>query len=282
MRSLLSAARVIANGPEQMRDITGRTRLFGIIADPIVHVQTPQRMNALMRARNYDGVLVPFHVRAEHLADFVASLRRLENFGGFIATVPHKPAMIGLCDEVTEAAKQVGAANVVRREPDGRMIADITDGTGFIAGLRSAGIEPRGQSVYLAGAGGAASAIGFALAQAGVARLTIANRTRAKSEELRGRLLANFPQTQIEIGGPNPAGHALVVNGTSLGLHEGDALPLDPAGLDPAMTVAEIIMEPEETPLIAAARARGCRIQLGNPMLTGQLELWADFLGITP
>ena len=266
----------------QDHHVTGRTRLFGIIADPVHHVRTPQLLNILMRTRGVDGVMMPFHVRPDHLPAVFDALRRLENLGGFIVTVPHKSAAIALCDEVSEAARAIGAANAVRRMPDGRLIAEMLDGKGFVAGLQVSGIDVVGRSVYLAGAGGAANAIAFALAEAGIARLSIANRTATRVEDLRARLASSFPGLPTETASRNPAGHDLVVNATSLGLRASDPLPLDTAGLSPQMVVAEIIMQPEYTPLLLAAQAAGCTLQFGLPMLTQQLELMADFMGMTP
>lgn len=264
-----------------MREITGHTRIFGILADPVGHVQTPQMLNALMERRGFDGVLVPCHVSAADLASFVGAFRHLRNLGGVVVTVPHKTAIVALCDEVTETARQIGAVNVVRRDADGRLIGDILDGEGFVSGLRQAGIEPRGRSAFLAGAGGAANAIAFALAQAGVSRLTINNRTRTKADDLAKRLHAFFPAATVEVGSPDPSGHDLVVNATSLGLKPGDPLPLAADRLSSSQTVAEIIMDPAMTALLQAATARGSRVHPGKPMLACQLELIANFLGIS-
>jgi len=262
-----------------MQEITGNTRLFGILADPIHHVKTPQSINRLLRERQIDGVMVPLHVSVNGLEAMVQGLRQLHNLAGFVVTVPHKTAMWALCDELTPAAARIGAVNVVRRTPEGRLVGGILDGDGFVAGLRSNGIEPCGRSAYLAGAGGAASAIAFALAQAGVTRLTIANRTPEKAVELIGRIALDFPDLPLNAGTDDPSGHDLVVNGTSLGLAAGDALPLDVERLSPAQTVAEIIMQPTETPLLIAARKKGCRIHFGALMLSCQVELMAAFMG---
>ncbi|MEP9376126.1 shikimate dehydrogenase [Aquabacter sp. CN5-332] len=265
-----------------MAEITGTTRLFGILADPIHHVRTPQAMNALAHERGYDGVLVPFHASPEDLAGVVAGLRLLRNLGGFIVTVPHKTAMLALCDEVSENARRIGAVNTVRREADGRLVGEMLDGPGFVGGLIANGIAPRGKRVYLAGAGGAASAIAFAFADAGVARLTLANRTRAKVEELKARIAEAYPAVPVEIGTDDPSGHDIVVNGTSLGLKAGDALPFDASRLTPDQIVAEVIMQPEETAILAAAKALGCRTHPGRPMLLSQLALMGDFMGMRP
>lgn len=261
-----------------MRQITGATRLFAILADPIHHVKTPQAINRLFAERGAEAVMVPMHVSSAGLPALVAGLRAMHNFEGFIATVPHKTAMVALCDEITSAAERIGAVNVVRRDAEGRLHGDILDGKGFVAGLRREGIEPAGKRVYLAGAGGAANAIAFALADAGVCHLTIANRTRAKARDLLDRLSSAYPALSVAIGTPDTAGHELVVNGTSLGLHADDALPCDVGTLDPSQTVAEIIMQPAQTPLLEAAMARGCRVHFGAPMLECQIELMAAFM----
>lgn len=260
--------------------ITGNTRIFGIIADPIHQVKTPEEMNALMAACGEDRVLVPMHVNEAQLEHAVGGLRAINNLDGFIVTVPHKSAMVALCDSLSPAATIVGAVNVVRRKPDGRLHGDILDGVGFVAGLRRAGIEPRGMSVYLCGAGGAAQAIAFALGEAGVARLTVANRTRTKAEKLIDRLAGIFPNLSLEVGSADPSGHELVVNATSMGLRENDEYPCDVGRLNSGQIVAEIIMQPERTRLLEAASAKGCRIHMGRPMLQCQIELMAAAMGV--
>ena len=263
-----------------MNMITGHTTLCAILADPILHVKTPDAINNLLRERGIDGVMVPMHVVPGELASVVAGLRGLRNFAGFIATVPPKPAMLALCDDLSDRARAVGAVNVVRRTAEGKLVGDMIDGLGFIEGLRQAGIDPAGQSIYIAGAGGAASAIAFALVAAGVSRVTIANRTRARSEALVRRLAKRGTGVTISIGNADPAGHDIVINGTSLGLRPDDSLPLDTSRLDARQIVAEIIMNPETTPLLVAAQARGCRVHPGWPMLACQLGMMADFMGL--
>ena len=99
--------------------ITGRTQIFGILADPIAQVKTPEALNGLMRERGFDGVLVPFHVAAKDLAVLLDGLRRIKNFGGAIVTVPHKVDIVTLCDRVETQAALIGAVNCIKRQPDG-------------------------------------------------------------------------------------------------------------------------------------------------------------------
>jgi shikimate dehydrogenase len=262
-----------------MTSISGKTRVYGILADPIHHVQAPQRLNEYFDSIGFDGVVIPIHVRPDDLPAVVNGLRGMENLGGVVVTVPHKTAILALCDEASEVTRKIGAANVVRRDPGGRLVANMLDGEGFVRGLQSEGKDVKGKSVYLAGAGGAANAIAFSLVGAGVARLTIANRTASKAQDLRQRLLALHPDADVRVGTADPAGHDLVVNGTSLGLRQGDALPLDVSRLAPGQLVCEVIMQPRETALLLAARERGCPIHYGAPMLASQVALMAEFLG---
>jgi len=263
----------------QMIDVSGKTKLYGIVADPIGQVKAPEMMRKVFEQRGIDGVLMPMHVSPKDLPAFTQALRGIQNFGGMVVTVPHKTTIGVLCDEITAAARTVGAVNIVRRDPDGRLFGDILDGRGFVAGLRLHGIEPKGKKILLAGAGGAANAIAFALAEAGATQLAVYNRSADKVRAMFARLAPVYPQVELVVGTRDPQGYDLVVNATSLGMASADPLPLDANLLSAEQTVAEIIMAPVLTPLLAAAQAKGCRIQYGAPMLACQIELMADFMG---
>ena len=263
-----------------MAEVSGHTRIWGILADPIAHVKTPQMINQVAAERGVDGVMIPFHVASADLAALVKGLKGMKSLHGFVVTVPHKTAIVDLLDEVSENARLIGAVNTVRREPDGRLVGEMLDGVGFVKGLKEAGIDPAGLSAYMAGAGGAANAIAFALIGAGVTHLTIANRTQAKVEDLIRRIKIAYPQADVRIGTMDPAGHDLVVNATSLGLKAGDALPFSTETLHADQIIAEVIMDPEETAVMARARAKGCRVHPGKPMLASMRYLIADFMRV--
>ena len=258
--------------------ITGATRLIGVVADPIGHIRTPQAMNRLFEEQGIDAVVVPMQVGPDDLAALLAGLRRVASLSGLVVTVPHKAAVTALCDALGPEAALVGAANAVRRTADGRLGGEMFDGLGFVDGLRREGIDPAGHDALLVGAGGAASAIAFALTRTGVARLTIANRSAGKAEALARRIRDAFPEVRVEAGAPDPRGHSLVVNGTSLGLKPGDPLPLPAERLEAGTVVAEVIMQPPRTPLLTAAAAAGCRVHEGRHMLDAQLALLAAFI----
>lgn len=258
--------------------ITGNTRLFAILADPVAQVRTPQVLNDHFAAHGLDAILVPMHVASSDLEQVLGGMRRMKNLSGFIVTVPHKIAMAGLCDELGPAARAIGSVNTVRRTADGRLVGEMFDGSGFVGGLRAQGHDPDGKRVLLIGAGGAASAIAFALSGAGARRVTVANRTRAKAETVVEHVRRALPQADIAVGEADPRGYDMVVNATSLGMRPEDPLPVDVAGLEARTLVAEIIMKPEVTPLLDAARQRGCAIHYGRHMLDCQVDLMARFM----
>jgi shikimate dehydrogenase len=261
-------------------NVSGKARLYAIVGDPIAHVRVPAVFNARFAERGLDAACVPLHVSAAGFAAAVAGLRALQNLDGFVVTAPHKHAIVALCDEVVGEGRLVGAVNAVRRAPDGRLVGDLFDGQGFVAGLRAAGHAPQGKRVFVAGAGGAASAVAFALARAGVAAITIHNRTAPRAEALARKLQAAYPSCDVRAGGADPAGHDLAVNATSVGLEPGDPLPIDVSRLAPATVVAEVLMKPEKTPLLVAAERRGCPIHLGRHMLDRQVDLMFEFFAV--
>lgn len=261
--------------------ISGKTSVYGIIADPIGHVRGPTIFNPLFEKLGMDAVMVPFHVTATSLPRAVAGFRAIESLKGWLVTNPHKFAMFHLCDKVDASGTRLQAVNVVRRNSDdGRLIGGNYDGAGFVNGLRHDGIEPQGKNVLMLGAGGAAYAIAFALAEAGVGRLTIANRTRANAETLAATTRKFFPSYQVEVGDAVAGDQDMIVNTTSAGLKPDDPLPLDIHGLKPPTVVVDIIMNPEMTRLLTTAKERGCRIHLGRHMLDSQFPLLARHLGV--
>lgn len=260
--------------------ITGRTRLCFLIGDPIAQARTPQALNALASERGVDVVMLPLHVAASQLGAVLASCRAMQNLTGLVVTVPHKVAAVQLCDDLAPRAKLAGAVNVISRDADCRLQGDLVDGLGFVGALARNGYDPAGKAAYVAGAGGAARAIAFALAEKGVARIGVANRTEARATELVAHLRQAFPSVDAHCVGRHASGYDLVVNATTLGLRAEDDLPLDVASLAPGMFVAEVVMHPPATPLLKIAAEFGCRTQRGQAMLEAQLDLLAQRLGV--
>lgn len=257
--------------------VTGRTTLLAILADPVAQARTPALVNALLAAHGVDAVLVPLRVGRDALEAVVRALRMVPNFAGAVVSMPNKEAILPFVDALTPEAAQVGAANVVRRLPDGRLEGTMLDGEGFVAGLRAAGHAVASRRALLVGAGGAGAGIAFALAKHGVARLTIHNRTAARARALATRVAAAFPSVRVEPGSADVGAHDLVVNATSLGMRPDDPMPIDLAGLAPGAIVADVVIHPD-TPLLGAAAARGAITHSGGPMLESQIELMVAFM----
>ena len=201
---------------------------------------------------------------------------------GFIVTAPHKAEAAQLCDRLEGDGVHTKVVNTVRREAGRNLFSGtLLDGRGFVSGLQSHGHEVKGRRFYLAGAGGAGTALSFALAHSGAAALTIHNRTRSKAENLAAGVGKAYPDCDVRVGTADAAGHDIVVNATSLGLKADDGHAFDLASADPSALVAEVVMKPDMTPLLIAAEKRGHRIHFGIHMLNSQLELMMQFLGVS-
>jgi len=264
------------------RAITGSTRLYAVLGDPVRQVRAPALLNPLFARLGLDAVLVPVQVTGDRLAEVVRGLRQIGNLDGFLITVPHKIEVCRLVERVSPAVMLSGSANAIRREGDGTWYAENFDGAGFVAGLAAVGIDVVGQHVALVGAGGAGGAIAAAVLGAGAGRLSVCDQDQNRLDSLLARLGPQWPG-RIE-GTRQPAldGVDLAVNATALGLNPGDPLAFDPAGLPPGAVVADIIMQPGRTALLRAAEATGHRTHPGEHMLDHQVDLYRAFFGLEP
>lgn len=263
--------------------ITGSTKVFGVIADPINHVRAPMVYNPVFKKRGIDAVLVPMHITEDNLEASIRGLAAMPNIGGVCVTIPHKMTMAKLCDELGLTAELTGAVNAVRFE-NGRIIGDNFDGRGFTAGLIGEGHGLDGKNILMIGAGGAARAIAAAIAEYDISGLTIANRTLEKAEEIVGILTPHNPQktlSALAMDGLDQviSDHDIIINTTSLGLHDGDDLP---CGLDQVKNdalIADIIMIPPVTAWMKEAEKKGLKTHAGKHMLDYQRDLMGEFFG---
>jgi shikimate dehydrogenase len=260
--------------------ITGATRLYAVLGDPVAQVQAPTLLNPLLAALGRDAVLVPVHAPVDRFADVVRGLQAVANLDGLLVTVPHKAAVRRFADRLGPAVELSGSANALRRESDGRWHADNFDGAGFVAGLEAAGHRAAGARVTLVGTGGAGCAIAPALLMAGAERVELCDLDPARTAALAARLEARWPGRVGRATRPVTDGADIVVNATPLGLRQDDPLPFDPAALAPGTLVADIIMKPRVTPLLRAAAGRGLPVHYGAPMLESQLALYRTYFGL--
>jgi shikimate dehydrogenase len=258
--------------------ITGKTRLYGLVGDPLTAAKSPQLLNKIFAEQRVDAACVPFWVKAENLPGFVSGARAIGNLSGMLVTMPHKQRMLAFVDDLHPTARQVGALNVIRCEADGRWVGAIFDGVGCVLGMQWEGNHPANKSVLLVGAGGAGSAIAFAVASAGASKLSIFDVDEHRAGDLAASVAAETG-CNVHSGPPDPHGFEVIINATPLGMKASDTMPVDPERLAPGAIVVDIINAAEPTPLRRAAHARGCRTQDGGPMHQGQALYALKFLG---
>jgi shikimate dehydrogenase len=268
-----------------MTAIGGATRVLSIIGSPITQVKMPQIMNAWCADQGADIVMVPLDVAADRVGAMMDALRGWKNSPGMVVTVPYKQIVAARCDDLTPRARRLTTANVVRRDPDGKLTGDILDGVGFIEAARGNGLMPENKRAAVIGAGGVASAIANSLCENGVGDLLIQDVDTAKRDALAATLRAAFPATRVGVGIARADDLDVLVNGTPVGMNGDPSLPLSRAvlsGLRGDCFVADVVTVPTVTPFLALARDRGCVTQTGIEMARPQLPLMLRFLGITP
>ncbi|HET7366451.1 MAG TPA: ThiF family adenylyltransferase [Burkholderiales bacterium] len=260
--------------------IRGTTRLIAHIGYPTHTFKAPLIYNPYFEHAGIDAVVVPMACEPEPYPALLRAVFRLANIAGALITMPHKVTTVALLDEVSPAVKVAGSCNAVRRAPDGRLQGEMFDGEGFVRGMRRKGFNVQGARALVVGAGGVGSAIAAALAAAGAAQLTLFDAHPESATRLAQRLGEHYAGLRVTTGSNDPAGHDLVVNATPLGMKEGDALPMDVSRLARETYVGEVVMREEMTPLLKAARARGCRVQVGTDMLFEQIPAYLEFFGL--
>ena len=269
--------------------LTGHTRIVGVIGDPVEHSRSPQMHNAAFAKAGLDYVYVPFHVRPNDLGDAIAGFKAI-NVVGINVTLPHKQTVIPYLTSVSRAAELIGAVNTLTFVGD-EIHGDNTDAPGVLRALeenRDMSV-PVGEAVVVLGAGGAARAVVVALALAGVASITIANRTAEKAVSLAEEM---HQKTDVAIHGMGltdarlPVAvrqSVLLINTATASMDTTHPLLISTDWLQPNAIVYDIVYTPPVTPLMQAAAGRGCPTLGGIGMLVHQgaiaFEKWT---GITP
>ncbi len=257
--------------------ISGTTRLFAIIGDPVAQARSPEIFNALFRQRGVDAVMIPLHVDADCFASVLSALGSVENLDGIVVTVPHKLAASRGLAKRSQRAEIAGSVNVLRRCAGG-WEGDLLDGEGFAVGLARNGIDARGRRCAIVGAGGAGAAIALALCERGAHSVAVCDRDHDRAKFLVQRL-AERGHAAATTAAPSRETE-LVINATPLGMAPQDGLPIALASLGCDAIVADIIMKPPVTRLLREAARLGHRTVEGRHMLDGQAELIWRFFGL--
>jgi shikimate dehydrogenase len=262
-----------------MSILSGAARVAGIAGWPVAHSRSPRIHGFWLRRHSVDGAYIPLPIQPR---DFATAIRGVmaAGFAGANVTSPHKAAAFALCDQVGETAERARTVNTLVFR-DGVIACSNTDGFGFLANLQDHGVDPMAGPTLMLGAGGAARAIAATLRARGCS-VTICNRSAVRAEalarDIAGVRLVAWPDRTAAL-----ADHALLVNATPLGMTGRDRLEIDLECAGPALTVADIVYAPLETPLLAAARARGLATVDGLGMLLHQARPgFAAWFGVDP
>ncbi len=260
-----------------MIEVSGKTRILGVVGNPIAHTLSPKIHNHAYRLMGIDAIYIPIEAKEGYIEEVLSGLCFMTNFVGFNVTIPFKESVVRHMDLCSKEAQEIGAVNTVKRGED-KLIGYNTDWLGFREALKGLGVE-RPQSALLLGAGGASKAIAYALIQMGTRELYVSNRNPTNLE----LFLERYPQfTPVEWDQdalssilPNVQ---LVVNTTSLGM---DGVSMPPVDLERASRDAiiyDVIYSPPETPLLKWAGELGLKRANGLDMLIWQalfaMEIW--------
>jgi shikimate dehydrogenase len=268
---------------EHVSAFHAQTKLYGIFGYPIGHSLSPLMHNTAFAHHGLDAVYLPFAVHPARLESAVKAIAALP-IHGVNVTIPHKQAVMAWLDDLSPEARLIGAVNTIQLR-GGRLYGYNTDGPGFLRSLAEAGSQVKDRTVILLGAGGAARAIAVQLCLAGIRRLYLANRTPTRTEELAAFLKQSIPHADISVitmGESSLATHLphtdIVVNATSIGMHDHDPMILPVTELGPRHLVCDIVYRPLHTRLLRAAQRQGARTVDGLGMLLHQgaqaFEIW--------
>ncbi len=259
-------------------ELSGETRLFPIVGDPIAQVRSPKYLTEIMASRGINGIVPPVHVAPSELAGFFATAKAIQNLDGIVITLPHKIDSLAFCDRVTKRASVIGAVNVTRRMADGSFYGDNTDGEAYVAAIRNRGGEPEGKQVLQIGVGGAGSAVAYEFLAQGVATLYIFDVDAARLSQAVTKLDAVFPGRVRAAESNSPKGMNIVANVTPVGMKESDPTPVPLDELTSDMMFGDALTKPAISKTGEFARSIGCKAMAGADMFDAQAETLVNFM----
>lgn len=251
----------------------GYTRLIVIAGYPTGHIKGFAEYEAALAARGANALYLSMQVSPANFRACLDGLRHVENLAGLVLTIPHKVSAFQAATSRDETVERAGSANLLRPTRTGWQATNV-DGPGFINAARSAGMGIAGQTVQLLGAGGAGRAVAMAIAAERPTALAVHDAEPARAEALVADLRSTFPQLASSIG---LAPSTFLVNCTPAGMGHDSSLPCDVALIPANGTVFDIVNR-ADTPLLVAARARGCRTEHGYAMMMAEVPLILDWL----
>ena len=245
--------------------------LAAVLGWPIGHSRSPALHGHWLRRYGIAGLYIPVALAPEDLEDGLRALARL-GFRGCNVTLPHKEAALALAAEATDLAREIGSANTLTFREDGGFLADNTDAYGFVANLRQSAPHWRAEAgpALVLGAGGAARAVIAGLLAERVPEIRLANRTRARAEDLQAHFGPRVGVVDWEAAPDAAAGAATIVNTTSLGMEGQPPLGFGFHAAPPGALATDIVYRPLDTAFLVDARRRGLTTVDGLGMLLHQ------------
>ena len=255
--------------------ISGRTGMYCLIGTPVGHSGSPAMYNYSFAQTGLDDAYLAYDVPLERTEEAVKALKVL-GCKGFNVTMPCKTKVAELVDELSDAAKLIGACNTVVIK-DGKLYGNNTDGMGFVRNLRENGVDVKGKRMTVLGAGGAATAIQVQSALDGAAKISIFNRKDefyANAERTMAKIREMLPDCEVNVYPLEDtaklyaeiADSDILVNATKVGMKPLDEQSLveDTSAFRPDLVVADAVYNPKETKFVQAAKAAGCKVAVGG------------------
>jgi len=267
-----------------MAQSTQSFKLFALIGYPLGHTLSPPMHSAALKKVNMPGLYMPFEIEPKNFSRIMKRVELLP-LQGFNVTVPYKEKIVSYLDTISPEARVIGAVNTVKKGK--KLCGYNTDAYGFSRSLKEdLRFSPRGKKILLIGAGGAARACVYTLAKEGAHTVIISDVVMSKARSLRKHISSHFKNTRFLITQPNEEHYRLliptvdcIINATPIGLKKSDPLVISPRIFPKKkLFVYDLIYNPAETKLLAAARKRGCIVSSGLGMLLYQgaraFEIW--------
>ena len=246
-------------------------KTFAVIGDPIEHSLSPSIHNAAFKALNLDCTYIAYRIPRGELGEGIESLRQIK-ISGFNVTIPHKIEMMQYLDEVSPECKTIGATNTVSNE-NGRFVGYNTDMDGFLEPIKKRNIGISGESVLVLGSGGAARAIVAGFAKEKARKITIANRTENKAQELsKFASSLGVESDHTTLNNVDTSKYKFIINATSVGL-KNEPSPISTNSINSNHVVYDIIYMPMSTDFITQSKKNSATIIYGYEMLLGQAVL---------
>lgn len=267
-----------ANIPMNQVDfVNGKTRVYGIVGDPIEQVRSPEMVTWEMQKRDHNAVLIPMHIARDEFDTVMPHIMRMRNLDGLIFTIPFKAQAIALAKTLGPQASQIGAINALKKHSNGAWSGEIFDGIGCVEAFKQRGITLQDKRLQLIGLGGAGSAICVALAYEKPKLLRLFDINAQTTERMAKMVNTISPQTVVEVGLPLAEGIDILLNASPVGMLSDARLPLAVQQFKKELIVFDAIVMPENTPLLSLAQDCGCQVVRGREMMLGQISKIVDY-----